>query len=78
MSYLSVTIHIKTNEKRNKVNTMNTEQHIDINNLCSRKLWEILTLNLPAHHQQKNHIAQELITRSHYTNELESWRQQSH
>ena len=57
---------------------MNTEQHIDINNLCSRKLWEILTLNLPAHHQQKNHIEQELITRSHYTNELESWRQQSH
>ena len=57
---------------------MNTEQHIDINNLCSRKLWEILTLNVPIHNQQKTHIVQELITRRHYTTELENWRQQAH
>lgn len=57
---------------------MNTEQQIDINNLCSRKLWEILTLKPPIYQEQKSHIEEELITRRHYTNELENWRQQAH
>ncbi|MEH6558558.1 MAG: hypothetical protein V7459_09410 [Oceanicoccus sp.] len=51
---------------------MNVENSLDVKNLCSRKLWEILALS---EHQADNYpqrlqITQELVTRKHYLREI--------
>ncbi len=53
---------------------------IDVKNLCSRKLWELLATEYPTplNKQETTHIEQELIARQHYMKELNKWRQQSH
>jgi hypothetical protein len=59
---------------------MQTDRNIDVTNLCSRKLWEILTVDQlqTLSYQQKHQIEQELITRQHYLQELAKLRQQLH
>ena len=53
---------------------------IDVKNLCSRKLWELLAIECPQqlNTQVKTHIEQELLTRRHYLKELKKWRRQAH
>lgn len=57
---------------------MQQEPLIDVKNLCSRKLWEILKIG----HQQKSsrfqqaRIEKELLTRQHYLQEISSLPQQ--
>jgi hypothetical protein len=55
-----------------------TENKIDINNLCSSKLLEILIINHRLDQLEKQSIEQELLTRRHYIPELTNWRQQAH
>lgn len=52
---------------------------IDVKNLCSRKLWELLAIECPKQldKQAKTHIEQELVARQHYVKELHHWRQQT-
>jgi hypothetical protein len=59
---------------------MQTDRNIDVTNLCSRKLWEILTIEQQQNlsYQQKHQIEQELIARQHYLQELAKLRQQLH
>jgi hypothetical protein len=58
------------------------EQTPDINvkNLCSRKLWELLAKDpsKKLNQQEKNHIHQELLSRQHYLKEINSWLTQNH
>ena len=56
------------------INTLNTDKKIDIDNLCSRKLWEILMVNQRLDRLQQETIEQELLTRRHYIPELASRR----
>ncbi|MFA7554807.1 MAG: hypothetical protein WCY88_11200 [Spongiibacteraceae bacterium] len=58
----------------------NEHSTIDVKNLCSRKLWDILNLKQPQmlDSQQKRTIEQELIIRQHYLKELASLNQQVH
>ena len=56
-----------------------TAQPDDINNLCSRKLWELLSnfedgtsLSKP----EKQRLANTLINRRHYLSEVYNWQQQ--
>ena len=60
--------------------TPNNTESIDVKNLCSRKLWELLAIECPKqiNKQAKTHIEQELLTRQHYLKELNSRRQQTH
>ncbi|ARN73246.1 hypothetical protein [Oceanicoccus sagamiensis] len=58
--------------------TTNTINTIDINNLCSRKLLEILTINQRLDRLEQESIERELLTRRHYIPELADWRQQAH
>jgi hypothetical protein len=50
----------------------NVTPFIDVKNLCSRKLWEILVFNNnePLSAQQKHNIETELEQRQHYLTEL--------
>ncbi len=64
--------------RENTMNNSNTDNKIDINNLCSRKLWEILTINQRLNRLEQQIIEQELVTRQHYIPELSTWRQQAH
>ena len=51
---------------------------IDIKNLCSRKLWELLSIEDSQHPLspfEKTNIELELLQRGHYREELLSWRQ---
>lgn len=57
--------------------TKHTHNRIDLDNLCSRKLWEILTINQRLDRLEQESIEQELLTRRHYIPELKNWRQQS-
>ena len=50
----------------------NTTTDLNVKNLCSRKLWELLSSpynRLPVH--QKSACEQELIARNHYLTELQ-------
>ncbi len=59
---------------------MRTENTIDVKNLCSSKLLELLRVELPEHlaREHKALVAKELQMRQHYLPELEAWRQQRH
>lgn len=59
---------------------MQQEPRIDVKNLCSRKLWEILLAkqNQQLSYQQRTHVEQELITRQHYLQELANLARQVH
>ena len=57
--------------------TNRTENTIDIDNLCSRKLWEILTVEQQLDRLEQQTIEQELLARRHYIPELTSWHQQA-
>ena len=46
-------------------------QHLDVKNLCSRKLWE-LAANSEVDAQELRAIASELQLRRHYLNELKN------
>lgn len=47
----------------------------EINNLCSRKLWELLTTESSCAELlvDKNLLTCELLNRKHYLKELENW-----
>ncbi len=64
--------------EKQMMKTRNSETKIDINNLCSRKLWEILTISQRLDQLEQQSIEQELLTRRHYIPELSDWRQQAH
>lgn len=53
---------------------------LDVKNLCSRKLWEILQSeqSQPLDLEQKNTVIKELIMRRHYIKELAKLNQQIH
>jgi hypothetical protein len=55
---------------------MLNETQLDVKNLCSRKLWEILLIDKqqPLSGSQRTLVEQELITRQHYIRELKSLR----
>ena len=79
--HLIIGLMTKREEKTMRViNTMTTnptDNRTDINNLCSRKLWEILTINQRLDRLEQESIEQELLTRRHYIPELVNWRQQT-
>lgn len=56
--------------RRTDVNNQNTE--IDVKNLCSRKLWELLKNAEWQNSSEKFAIEQELSGRRHYIDELET------
>ncbi len=52
---------------------MNRQNHrIDVKNLCSRKLWELLKNAEWQSHRERFAIEQELFGRQHYIDELKS------
>lgn len=59
---------------------MQYEPLIDVKNLCSRKLWEILKVQDPSEISmiEQLRIQQELISRQHYVQELSTLPQRSH
>lgn len=59
---------------------MRTENTIDVKNLCSSKLLELLRVERPQYltREHKALVAQELQMRQHYLAELEAWKQQRH
>lgn len=59
---------------------MSPESTIDVKNLCSRKLWEILIVeqNQSLSCNQRSQIEQELIIRRHYLQELAKLGRQIH
>ncbi|MGK0499065.1 MAG: hypothetical protein ACJAYG_000696 [Oceanicoccus sp.] len=50
---------------------------INVKNLCSRKLWELLHCSSKDKHQQHS-LIEELQLRQHYLTELKDWRPQLH
>lgn len=49
---------------------------IDVSNLCSRKLWELLKHNHSTSEQTQRFILEsELLKRSHYVSEIQQLRQ---
>jgi|GEM_PF-5129230 len=59
---------------------MNVENSLDVKSYCSRKLWEILTLEKsnPHTYQQQINITEELIARKHYLVQLEHYMPKLH
>jgi hypothetical protein len=56
------------------MNRKNTE--LNVKNLCSRKLWELIRDEGNNSSLQKNNCEQELLVRNHYISELQQLRQQ--
>ncbi len=57
-----------------------TQENIDVKNLCSRKLWELININSPSRVKsyQFKLIENELVARRHYLQELETLKSESY
>ena len=55
---------------------MENSTNIDVKNLCSRKLFELLSIRAdrPLSLQQQYYVEQELLSRRHYIRELDQLR----
>ncbi len=71
MQYLLITISEQM-KKAMRERLMKNSSKIDIDNLCSRKIWELLANNniTTISHNEKKVLEQTLISRNHYLNEL--------
>ena len=69
--------NIANNSSQFTVNYATLNQQLDVKNLCSRKLMELLTTHSYQPQQltasERNSVLQELLTRRHYLVELEQF-----